>query len=55
MFSEHNNKQKGTFLSLFNYDPSTCTIGGAMNTEPGGFGETAIGAKTRINGRRHGA
>ena len=55
MFSEHNNKQKGTFLSLFNYDPSTCTIGGAMNTEPGGFGETAIGAKTRVNGRRHGA
>ena len=55
MFSEHNNKQKGTFLSLFNYYPSTCTIGGAMNTEPGGVGETAIGAKTRVNGRRHGA
>ena len=55
MFSEHNNKQKGTFLSLFNYYPSTCAIGGAMNTEPGGVGETAIGAKTRVNGRRHGA
>ena len=46
MFSEHNNKQKGTFLSLFNYYPSTCAIGGAMNTEPGGVGETATGDKT---------
>ena len=55
MFSEHKNKQKGTFLSLFNYYPATCAIGGAMNTEPRGVGETAIGAKTRVNERRHGA
>ena len=30
-------------------------IGGAMNTEPGGVGETATGDKTGENGHRHGA
>ena len=30
-------------------------IGGAMNTEPGGVGETETGDKTGENGRRYGA